>query len=68
MLFDYAFAFIVLIVCGFTALGFMFNVRFRFMILGASALLGFLILTEPTGVIPVAKASSKDWHPETFWY
>lgn len=68
MLFDYAFAFIVLILCAITALGFMFNVRVRYIILGALALFGFLILTEPTGVIPVVKASNKDWHPETFWY
>ena len=68
MLFDYTFGFIVLISCAFAALGMIFNIKFRFTALGASALLGLLILTEPTGVIPVLKASSKDWHPDTFWF
>lgn len=68
MLFDYTFAFIFLIACSAAALGMIFNVRFRFIALGSLALLLFLILTEPSGIIPVLKATKKDWHPETFWY
>ena len=68
MLFDYTIVLLVIIAILATALGLMFHIRFRFVFLGTVSLLMLLVLTEPSGIIPVAKASSKDWHPETFWY
>ena len=68
MLFDYTVMLVLLSIFGGLLLGFLFNLRIRLIAILGIVLGGLIILTEPMGIIPVANASERDWHPDSFWY
>ena len=68
MMFDYAVMLVLLTSVGGVLLGVLFNLKVRLIAIAAIVLGGLIILSEPKGIIPVANATERDWHPDSFWY